>query len=156
MIGVPDSPMPPGLAESLYQSYLAGMFRSIRFGIDSAHGGGIAIQLNWHLENGGFLVNPDGEFYIDETALMESVRILVSRLLEIELTGDYRGAQELITQYRHVPAVVQAALDNLDEVPIDVIKQYPFDNCPSRNGASRPITRVGNAALGLEFKSSKY
>ena len=128
MINVPDSPMPPGLQDSLFASYLAGMFRSIRFGIDSAHGGGIAMQLNWHLENGGFNFNEDGQFYVDETALIESVRSLVNKLLVIELTGDYNAAKALIDDYRYVSPQVQAVLDGLVDVPVDVIKQYPFDS----------------------------
>ena len=128
MINVPDSPMPPGLQDSLFASYLAGMFRSIRFGIDSAHGGGIAMQLNWHLENNGFNFNEDGQFYVDETALIESVRSLVNKLLVIELTGDYNAAKALIDDYRYVSPQVQAVLDGLVDVPVDVIKQYPFDS----------------------------
>ncbi len=127
MINVPDSPMPPGLEDSLFASYLAGMFRSIRFGLGSAHGGGIAIQLNWHLENGGFNINSNGEFFLDEDALIESVRSLVNKLLIIELTGDYDGAKDLVDNYRFISPQVQAVLDKLASVPIDVIKQYPFD-----------------------------
>lgn len=124
---LPDSPMPEGLTETLYASYLAGMFRSIRFGTESAHGGAITIQLNYHLENGGFTVDENGFFSLDADALEASVKSLANRLLTIELTGDYDGAQALIDTYRFVSPEVQTALDKLADVPTDVIKQYPFD-----------------------------
>lgn len=127
LIDVPDGPMPEGLEDALYASYLAGMFRSIRFGTGSAHGGAITIELNYHMENGGFKVNENGLFYLDVEALKASVESLASRLLMIELTGDYDGAKELIDTYRFVSPEVQAAIDSLADVPIDVIKQYPFD-----------------------------
>ncbi|MCP3943480.1 MAG: peptidase [Desulfobacteraceae bacterium] len=127
LMQLPDNPMPEGLKDSLYASYLAGMFRSIRFGIGSAHGGGVAIQLNYHLENGGFVLGEDGFFSLDEQALKASVESLASKLLLIELRGDYNGAQALIDTYRHITPQVQLALDKLENVPIDVRKIYPFD-----------------------------
>jgi hypothetical protein len=127
LIDAPNSPMPEGLEEALYASYLAGMFRSIRFGTDSAHGGAITIELNYHLENYGFNVDENGLFYLDVDALKSSVQSLANQLLIIELTGDYDGAVELINTYRFVSPEVQTALDSIADVPIDVIKQYPFD-----------------------------
>src|SRR5207302_8306792 len=52
--------MPKSLEQSLYTTYLASAFRSIRFGVNEAHGKGIAIQLNYLLDQRGFLVNNDG------------------------------------------------------------------------------------------------
>ncbi len=127
LIDAPDSPMPAGLEDALYASYLAGMFRSIRFGTGSAHGGAITIQLNWHLKNGGFNVTPEGRFYLDVENLKASVRSLATTLLTIELTGDYDGAKALMDNYRLISPEVQAALDLISDVPIDVIKVYPFD-----------------------------
>ena len=127
LIDAPDSPMPPGLEDALYTSYLAGMFRSIRFGTESAHGGAIAIELNWHLENGGFQVTPEGRFFVDAEKLKASVRSLATTLLTIELTGDYDGAQALLDSYSVVTPQIQAALDMISDVPTDVLKEYPFD-----------------------------
>jgi hypothetical protein len=127
LIDTPDGPMPEGLQDALYASYLAGMFRSIRFGTETAHGGAITIELNWHIENGGFNVDADGRFYLDTEKLKASVRSLAERLLSIELNGDYAGAQALIDQYNSIKPEVQAALDMIQDVPTDVIKKYPFD-----------------------------
>ena len=128
LIALPDSPMPPGLEDALYASYLAGMFRSIRFGTGSAHGGAITVELNWHLENGGFNVDTDGRFYLDVEKLKASVAGLAQTLLVIELTGDYDGAKTLLDTYRYISPQVQAALDKITDVPTDVKKNYPFDD----------------------------
>src|SRR5205823_13687555 len=50
--------LPKALEESLYTTFLASAFRSIRFGVGEAHGKGIAIQLNYLLDQRGFTVNP--------------------------------------------------------------------------------------------------
>ena len=51
--------------QTMYTTYLASMFRSIRFGINEAHGRGVAIQLNYFLDHGGVTVAPDGTFAVD-------------------------------------------------------------------------------------------
>ena len=51
---------------SLYTTFLASAFRSIRFGVNEAHGRGIAIQLNYLLDQRGFVVNADGTFAVNK------------------------------------------------------------------------------------------
>ena len=58
--------MPKSLEQSLYTTYLASAFRSIRFGVNEAHGRGIAIQLNYLLDQRGFVVNGDGTFAVNK------------------------------------------------------------------------------------------
>ena len=54
-----------GLERTMYTTFLASAFRSIRFGINEAHGRGQAIQLNYLLDKGAFTVNADGTFAVD-------------------------------------------------------------------------------------------
>ena len=54
---------------TMYTTFLASAFRSIRFGINEAHGRGIAVQLNYLLDAGAFMVLPDGTFAVDEARL---------------------------------------------------------------------------------------
>ena len=58
--------MPKALEASLYTTYLASAFRSIRFGVNEAHGKGIAIQLNSLLDQRGFVINGDGTFAVNK------------------------------------------------------------------------------------------
>ena len=57
--------MPKSLERTLYTTYLASAFRSIRFGISEAHGKGQAMQLNYLLDAGALLVRPDGTFAVN-------------------------------------------------------------------------------------------
>ena len=54
--------------DTMYITYLASMFRSIRFGINEAHGRGVAIQLNYFLDHGGVTVASDGTFAVESRA----------------------------------------------------------------------------------------
>ena len=53
--------------QTMYTTYLASMFRSIRFGLTEAHGRGVAIQLNYFLDHGGVTVAQDGTFTVTNT-----------------------------------------------------------------------------------------
>ena len=59
--------------DTMYTTYLASMFRSIRFGINEAHGRGVAIQLNYFLDHGGVTVASDGTFAVDPARIRQNV-----------------------------------------------------------------------------------
>ena len=61
-----DKSIDPAIARTMYTTFLASAFRSIRFGVNEAHGRGIAIQLNYLLDAGAFRVNADGTFAVDD------------------------------------------------------------------------------------------
>ena len=60
--------LPRSMEQTMYTTFLASCFRSIRFGINEAHGKGIAIQLNYLLDQGGFVVKDDGTFAVNHRA----------------------------------------------------------------------------------------
>src|SRR5262249_31753562 len=72
----------------LYTTYLASSFRSLRFGLDDAHGKGMAVQFNYLLDKGGFMKNDDGTFSVDMARIKDAVRELDHELLTIEAEGD--------------------------------------------------------------------
>lgn len=109
---------------SMYASYLGGMMRSIRFGIDEAHGGGVAIQFNYCMEQGAFLINPDGKLDLDETKIYPALRQLASELLTIQGQGDYAAAQRLVQNYRVMTPVLQNLVAQLDHVPVDIRPKF--------------------------------
>ena len=117
---------PAGLERELYASNLGGMFRSIRFGIDSAHGGGVAIQLNYYIDKGVVRILEDGRFSVNDRGMKRAVRDLARELLLIQAKGDYDGAKRLIEKYKNVRPEVQAALDKLEDVPVDIRPIYPI------------------------------
>ena len=87
--------LPKSLEKPLYTTFLASTFRSIRFGINEAHGRGIAIQLNYLLDQGGFTVRRDGTFAVNLAKVKEGVAGLTRDIMTIQAEGDYKKALEL-------------------------------------------------------------
>jgi hypothetical protein len=112
------------LQRSMYTTFLASCFRSIRFGITEAHGRGIAIQLNYLLDQGGFLVRPDGTFAVDHQKIKDGVIALTREIMTMQAAGDYAKAKELGDRLGNVRPPVQAALDKLANVPVDIEPRF--------------------------------
>ena len=74
--------------DTMYTTYLASMFRSIRFGINEAHGRGVAIQLNYFLDNGGVTVAQDGTFAVNPERIRKNVTDLTRDIMTMQATGD--------------------------------------------------------------------
>src|SRR3954471_15997585 len=104
----------------LYNTYLASSFRTLRFGIHEAHGKRMAIQMNWFLDKGAFVVKPDGTFAVDFSKIKDAVSSLDHEFLTLEATGDYAGAKKLITEKANLPASVKKAIDGLTSLPTDI------------------------------------
>ncbi len=119
---------PKEMEESIYASYLGGMFRSIRFGIDEAHGGGVAIQFNYLIENGAFFTDEKGKLNVDKEKIYPAVSELAAKLLTIEALGDYQAAKQLIEKYRQMTPLMQRLINNLKHVPVDIRPSFPVLN----------------------------
>jgi hypothetical protein len=120
---VDDGVIDKGLADTMYTTFLASTFRSIRFGTSSAHGRGIAIQLNTLLDAGAVVVNDDGTFRIEPSKIREAVAALTTEIMTVQATGDYAKAQALLARATVRPQV-QAVLDRLADVPVDIAPQF--------------------------------
>lgn len=118
---------PKSMEVPLYATNLGGMFRSIRFGIDEAHGGGVAIQLNYYLDKEAFIINSDGSFSVNQRRMKIAVRDLAEELLMIEAQGDYIAAKKLVERYRILRPEVNAALKKCEHVPVDIRPVYPIE-----------------------------
>jgi hypothetical protein len=112
------------LERTMYTTFLASAFRSIRFGLTEAHGRGIALQLNTLLDKGAFKVNPDGTFTVDAAKIKGAVTDLTRDLLTLEAAGDYAKAKDLLERMAVVRPPVQRVLDRLKAVPVDIEPQY--------------------------------
>jgi hypothetical protein len=116
--------LPKSLERPLYTTFLASTFRSIRFGVNEAHGRGIAVQLNYLLDQGGFRVSNDGTFAVDFAKIKDGVRALTHDIMTIEAEGDYRKAVALRDNLGNVRPPVQRALDKLRGVPVDIEPRF--------------------------------
>jgi hypothetical protein len=108
----------------LYNTFLASAFRTLHFGMTSSHARGMAIQLNYLLDKGGFVSHGDGIFSVDFAKIRQAVADLDRELLTIEATGDYARAKALMTKYVVIRPEVQQALDNIKSVPNDIRPAY--------------------------------
>jgi len=104
----------------LYTTFLASSFRTLRFGLKEAHARGMAIQMNYLLDKGGFRANPDGTFAVDFSKIKQAVSDLDREFLTIEATGDYARAKKMLDTLAVVRPEVQRALDRLTHIPTDI------------------------------------
>jgi hypothetical protein len=112
------------IARTMYTTFLASSFRSIRFGVNEAHGRGIAIQLNYFLDQGAFAVGPDGRFTVDEAKIVAAVTSLTRDIMTLQSEGSYQKAKALIETLGVVRPQVQQVLDRLTGVPVDIEPKF--------------------------------
>jgi hypothetical protein len=112
------------LERTMYTTFLASCFRSIRFGITEAHGKGIALQLNTLLDAGGFKIRPDGTFTVDAAKIKDSVTALTRDLMTLQAEGDGAKARDLLARMAVVRPSVKRVLDRLKTVPVDIEPQF--------------------------------
>jgi hypothetical protein len=114
----------PAIAKTMYTTFLASAFRSIRFGINEAHGRGIAVQLNYLLDAGAFKVMPGGTFAVDESKIGDAVTALTREIMTLQAEGDYAKAKNLLDRLGVVRPEVQKLLDRLANVPVDIEPRF--------------------------------
>jgi len=112
----------------LYTTYLASSFRSLRFGLNEAHGKGMALQFNYLMDKGAFVVRPDRTFGVDFQKIKAAVRDLTHDLLTVEATGDHDGAKQMLDSLAVLRPAVKAVLDKLQGVPVDIEPQFVTAN----------------------------
>ncbi|WP_426071529.1 dipeptidyl-peptidase 3 family protein [Janthinobacterium sp. DSP2-3-3] len=108
----------------LYNTFLASGFRTLHFGLTDSHARGMAIQMNYILDKGGFVSLGDGKFGVDFGKIKQAVIDLDREFLTIEATGDYARAKELMSKYVVIRPEVQVALDKMKAVPNDIRPEF--------------------------------
>ncbi len=109
------------MEEPLYVTYLASAFRSLRFGIHEAHGRGMALQLNYFLNEKAFLYNESsGTFSVDFARARDAARKLTGEIMTVQAAGDYRKASEMLDRLATIVPPVQKTLEKLSALPVDI------------------------------------
>ncbi len=112
--------------DQLYTTFLASVFRTLRFGVASAHGRGMVLQVNFLLDEGGFEYVPETEtFRVNHERVGEAVRKLTSLIMTIQAEGDYNRAAELLKTYVVIRPEIQKTLDALSQIPVDIEPLFP-------------------------------
>ena len=109
----------------LHTTFLASAFRTLHFGLTDSHARGMAIQVNYILDKGGFVSHGDGTFSVDFKKIKQAVMDLDREFLTIEATGDYARAKDMMSKYVVIRPDVQKALDKMKTVPNDIRPSFP-------------------------------
>jgi hypothetical protein len=112
------------LERTMYVTFLASAFRSIRFGTNEAHGKGVALQLNTLLDAGAVRVAPDGTLAVVPERIREAVAKLTGEIMTLQASGDVERAREWLRKLGVVRPEVKRVLDKLAGVPVDIEPRF--------------------------------
>jgi hypothetical protein len=112
------------LQQTMYDTFLASAFRSIRFGVNEAHGRGTAIQLNYLLDYGAFKVEPDGKFAVNQEKVRQGVAALTREFMMLQAEGSYARAKDMITRLGVIRPEIRQTLDKLQGIPVDIEPKF--------------------------------
>jgi hypothetical protein len=113
--------------QQMYVTFLASAFRSVRFGLNEAHGRGIALQFNYLMDAGAFVYDPSGgTFRVDHEKIKPAVAKLTGDLITLQAEGSYEKAQMLLDAYATIRPEMQRVLEKLNDVPVDIAPRFPI------------------------------
>jgi hypothetical protein len=111
-----------GMLEDYYVTFMAGIFRSVRFGASSAHGKANMIRFNFFQEYQAFSRNQDGFYEVDMQNMSKAIDALSNKILTLQGDGDYDGVAKLVADRGVIKAQLQQDLDKLTaaDIPVDI------------------------------------
>lgn len=112
-----------GVLMDYYVTFLASIFRSIRFGASSAHGQANMVRFNYFEEMGAFTKSADGTYSVNLQKMKEATNSLSALILKLQGDGDAKGVEELLAKMGAISPDLQADLDKLKtkKIPVDII-----------------------------------
>jgi hypothetical protein len=121
---IDEGEMPEELRETLEPTYVAGLFRSARFGVHEAHGQGVVAQFNYLREKGALEVDEEGRYRTVSEKFPEAIRDLAHDMLMLQASGDYPGTEAFLAKYGEPDEALLAALAKLEDLPVDIKPIY--------------------------------
>ncbi len=119
---------PASFEKEIWVTFLAGTFRSVRFGVSEAHGGGNAIIYNDLLENGAYEFDSKTEkVKVNFDKIYKVLTDLANKILMIQATGDYEGAKNIIAKYGVVSPTMKTLVEKLKSLPVDIKPEFEID-----------------------------
>jgi hypothetical protein len=118
--------LPKNKLEEYYASYVAGIFRTVRFGIAEAHGQAEMMEFNYLSERGAVNRQSSGRYAIDYGRMPGVMSDLAKELLEIEATGDRARAENWFKKYDVMPPELPSSLKSAASVPVDIDPVFSF------------------------------
>ncbi|HEY2646624.1 MAG TPA: hypothetical protein VGI34_06605 [Candidatus Acidoferrales bacterium] len=119
--------LPKEKLNGYYASEVAGIFRTVRFGVAEAHGRAEIMELNFYMERKAIARDAaSGRYVIDFNLMPQAVAALAKELLEQEATGDRARVEAWFAKYGTIPPELATALDAASDVPVDIDPISPF------------------------------
>jgi len=112
-----------GRLEDNLVSFLASIFRSVRFGSGDAHGRANIVALNYLARRGAFTREADGRYRVDPARMQSAMDSLSRTILELQGRGDYEGVGALYREYGTMSPELKADLARLNakSIPVDIV-----------------------------------
>ncbi|MGA9798681.1 MAG: Zn-dependent hydrolase [Terriglobales bacterium] len=123
---VDHNALPQDRLEEYYASYVAGIFRTVRFGVAEAHGQAQMMEFNYLLERGAIKRQSSGVYAIDYAAMPGALSDLAKELLDIEATGSRERAESWFKKYDVMSSELLVSLKAASKVPVDVDPVFSF------------------------------
>jgi hypothetical protein len=110
-------------------TFMASIFRSVRFGASSAHGKANMIRFNFFKEKEAFTRNEDGTYTINYDNMITAMEDLSRLILTLQGNGDYDGVAKLVAEKGLITDELQSDLDRLSSasIPVDVVFEQGID-----------------------------
>ena len=111
-----------GLLEDYYVTFMAGIFRSVRFGASSAHGKANMIRFNFFKDYQAFSRDENGLYKVDMQKMSQAITALSNKILTLQGDGDYQEVAKLVENMGTIKAQLQQDLDKLTaaDIPVDI------------------------------------
>jgi hypothetical protein len=122
--------LPKERLEEYYASYVAGIFRTLRFGTAEAHGRAEMMEFNYLSQEKAVVRDSTGRYNVDYARMPKAIAQLAKELLEIEAAGDRMRAENWFKKYDVMPAELKAALETTKDVPVDIDPVFSFPERP--------------------------
>ena len=106
-----------------YVTFVASIFRSVRFGASSAHGRANMARFNFFQERGAFTRDSTGTYRVDRERMREAMNALSEHILRLQGEGDYAGTTAFLNEEGTIGAELQRSLDRLADagIPVDIV-----------------------------------
>jgi len=116
--------LPAALGRTMYVTFLASSFRTLRFGVTESHGKGMCLQMNFLLERGGIRAAKNGTFSVVTEKFRAAVTELTGTIMEIQARGDRGAARAMLEKYGRLPPAAKRVLERARRLPVDIAPRH--------------------------------
>lgn len=110
----------------LFATYLAGLFRAMRFGLGEAHGQGAAVQYSFLREHGAVVWDAGRKrFRVDDSRMEPAIAALVAAIVKLQGDGDYAGVKAFYARYARLDPQAESVIATMAGIPVDIQPEYP-------------------------------